>query len=189
MGALLQILYYSLGSIFLGIFLTVAGVVLMFYLIKSWYKNSTFTAISFIVGGLLTIFLSVQMILLCGAVTIKGYGDDVEDFINEMVATVPSDVVFDREDSQQILDNISREWPLVGYFVGGADFTGHTPADIALSMVDELQSFMNKYILRRALWSLFFVLAGAFSVIKSMDIARGGGRRGKSQPRRRSFED
>lgn len=64
-------MFHSAGSMFLGIFITLAGVGLMFFLIKSWRRNATYTLLSFIVGGVLFFFLAFQSILLCGAVTIK----------------------------------------------------------------------------------------------------------------------
>ena len=56
MGALFQIVAYSIGNLFLGILLTVVGVILLFVLIQSWYRNSTFTPVSYIVGGILFLF-------------------------------------------------------------------------------------------------------------------------------------
>lgn len=169
MGALFQIVAYSIGNLFLGILLTVIGVILLFVLIQSWYRNSTFTPVSYIVGGILFLFLSFQSILLCGAVTIKSYSEDVECAINSWVAEVPSDIPFNQEDSQHVLEQITEEWPLVGYFVGGADFTGHTSVTIAQAMAEELRSFMNYFILRRVGWSLLFIVCGVVIVIKSME--------------------
>ena len=169
MGALFQIVAYSIGNLFLGILLTVVGVILLFVLIQSWYRNSTFTPVSYIVGGILFLFLSFQSILLCGAVTIKSYSEDVEGAINSWVAEVPSDIPFNQEDSQHVLEQITEEWPLVGYFVGGADFTGHTSVTIAQAMAEELRSFMNYFILRRVGWSLLFIVCGVVIVIKSME--------------------
>ena len=60
MGALFQIVAYSIGNLFLGILLTVVGVILLFVLIQSWYRNSTFTPVSYIVGGILFLFLSFR---------------------------------------------------------------------------------------------------------------------------------
>lgn len=169
MGALFQIVAYSIGNLFLGILLTVVGVILLFVLIQSWYRNSTFTPVSYIVGGILFLFLSFQSILLCGAVTIKSYSEDVECAINSWVAEVPSDIPFNQEDSQHVLEQITEEWPLVGYFVGGADFTRHTSVTIAQAMAEELRSFMNYFILRRVGWSLLFIVCGVVIVIKSME--------------------
>lgn len=188
MGALFQIVTYSLGNLFLGIILTILGVVCMFFLIQSWRSNCTYTPLSYITGGILFLFLSFQAVLLCGAVTIKSYTDDVEYAINEWVADVPSDVQFDQDASQNVLERITQEWPLVGYFVGSADFTGHTSDSIAPAMAEELRSFMNYFILRRIGWSLLFIICGAVIVIKSMErVSRrsysssrtrmGGGRR------------
>lgn len=157
-----------MGSLLLGVFLTILGIVLMFVLIRSWWRDSTFTPMSFVVGGILFFFLAFQAVLLCGAVTIKSYCDDVETAINGLVANVPDDIPFSTEDSQQILDCISEEWPLVGYYVNMADFQGHTSATIGSAMADELRSYMNWFILRRVCWSLAFVVVGAIIVIKTI---------------------
>lgn len=169
MGALFQIIAYSLGNLFLGVILTIVGVALMFVLIQSWRSNCTYTPLSYITGGILFLFLSFQAVLLYGAVTIKSYSDDVEHAINGWVANVPSDVQFDQEASQNVLERITEEWPLVGYFVGGADFTGHTSESLGPAMAEELRSFMNYFILRRIGWSLLFIICGAVIVIKSME--------------------
>lgn len=178
MGALANILMYSVGSLLLGVLLTIVGVVLMFVLIRSWWRNCTFTPMSFVVGFILFFFLAFQAVLLCGAVTIKSYCDDVENTINVMVDGFSEDVHFSAEDSQVILDNISRKWPLVGYYVNMADFQGHTPATIARAMADELRSYMNWFILRRIGWCLLFVVVGAVIVIKTITIHNNRLRRG-----------
>ena len=167
-----------------GVLLTIIGIVLMFVLIRLWWRNCTFTPMSFVVGGILFFFLAFQAVLLCGAITIKSYSDDVENAINVMVDGLPEDVLFSTEDSQTILDNIGEEWPLVGYYVNMADFQGHTPATIAGAMVDELCSYMNWFILRRVGWCLLFVLVGAIIVIKTITIHNNRLRRGME----RSFE-
>ena len=192
MGSLYTIVSYSLGNLFLGILLTVVGVGLMFFLIRSWFSNSSFTPFSYIIGFVLFLFLSFQAVLLCGAVTIKSYGDEVEVAINEWVRNLPDDVRFNKASSQQVLEQIQQEWPLVGYFVGGADFTGHTPVDIAHAMTEELHSFMNGFILRRIGWSLLFVVVGAFIVIKTMEHTRRQRNRSGYAPirsRRRRYDD
>lgn len=58
MGALFQIIAYSLGNLFLGVILTIVGVALMFVLIQSWRSNCTYTPLSYITGGILFLFLS-----------------------------------------------------------------------------------------------------------------------------------
>lgn len=169
MGVLFDIISYSVGNLFLGILLTAIGIALMFFIIQSWFSNSTFSPISYVTGFILFLFLSFQAVLLCGAITIKSYCDDVEIAINTWVEKIPGDTPFDKESSQLILNQIMEEWPLVAHFVDTADFAGHTSINIAQSMAKEMRSFMNGFILRRIGWSLLFVVTGAFVVIKTME--------------------
>lgn len=53
MNALFNILTYSMGSLLLGIILTIAGIGLMFVFVKLWWKVDTFTPMSFICGFIL----------------------------------------------------------------------------------------------------------------------------------------
>lgn len=176
MNALFNILTYSMGSLLLGIILTIAGIGLMFVFVKLWWKVDTFTPMSFICGFILFFFLAFQSVLFCGAVTIKSYCDDIEIAINQIVDKIPLNNRFSQEDSQIILNQISETWPLVGYYVNMADFEGHTSATIAKAMADELRSVMNWFILRRIGWSLLFVFIGAVAIIKSISERYQSGR-------------
>lgn len=184
MNALFNILTYSMGSLLLGIILTIAGIGLMFVFVKLWWKVDTFTPMSFICGFILFFFLAFQSVLFCGAVTIKSYCDDIEIAINQIVDKIPLNNRFSQEDSQLILNQISETWPLVGYYVNMADFEGHTPATIAKAMADELRSVMNWFILRRIGWSLLFVFIGAVAIIKSIS---GRYESGRSLSTRRTY--
>ena len=192
MDVLVNIIMYSIGNLFLGIFLTIGGLLLMFFIIQSWYKNSKFSFISYLVGTILFFFLSFQSVLICGSITVKSYCDEVETAINGWVSNIPESVEFTRDDSQTILNNITAEWPLVSYFVRTADFTGHTSANIASSMMDELQIVMNWFILRRVLWALFFIVISSALVIKTMDRSLSGSssrKRTSSHSRRKIYDD
>lgn len=168
MGALVNILLYSIGSLFTGLILTILGIVMMFVLIRLWWRDSTFTMKSFLVGFVLFFFLSFQSILICGALTIKSYAQDANCYIRQCVEFYAPEKHFTQEESQLILNRVIEEWPLVGYYVNMADFQGHTPATIANAFTDELCSFMNGFILRRVGWSLLFVVVGASIVIQTI---------------------
>lgn len=200
MGALFNIIVYSIENLILGVLLTVVGVAFMFFIIRSWYSNRAFTFVSYAVGVVLFFFLSFQAILLGGAVTICSYADNVEMAVNGWVQGMPESMMLGADDSQQILESIQNEWPLVGYFIGEADFTGHTPLDIASAMAEELRSYMNRFIWRRVGWSALFVLVAAFIVIKTMEktgrfrrtAAMQGGRTGsghRGKARSRYYDD
>lgn len=168
MEALFNILTHSLGSIFLGIFIAVAGVVLMFFIIHSWWRNSNFTPLSFLVAFILFCLLSCQSVLICGAITIKGYCDDVECTVNELVSQMPSDMQLSSEDAQVLLEQVSDEFPIVGYYVSRVESFGNTPSTISKSLVDAMHRYLNWFILRRIGWCLLFIVCGAVAVISTI---------------------
>ena len=124
MGALFNIISYSIGNLFLGVLLTAVGVALMFFIIRSWFSNRAFTPISYVVGAILFLFLSFQAILLSGAVTIRSYSTDVEEAINGWVRDVPEYVTFGEQNGQALLESIHAAWPRWGYFIGVSTVTG-----------------------------------------------------------------
>lgn len=167
-GYLTNILSYSIGSLLLGVLITVLGIVLMFVLIRSWWRDSTFTPMSFLVAGILFFFLAFQSILLCGAVTIKSYCSDVEEAVNEMVEGLPKYAEVPQDATNEILGEVMDRWPLVSYYIGSYESWGYTPVNYAKAMSDEIHHFMNMYILRRLAWALGFIIVGAILVIKTI---------------------
>jgi hypothetical protein len=67
----------SLGYILLGLVLTILGMWLMFFLIRSYYPNSKFNIQSFIIGFILFFFLSFQITCMIGAIAIKSMTDEI----------------------------------------------------------------------------------------------------------------
>lgn len=173
MGAIFNILTNSIGSLFLGLLISLAGVALVFFIIKSWYKNREYTPLSYLVGGVFFVILAYHAVVICGAVSIKGYGDDLEELVDTYVSGLSDNKVFSQEDTQAILERLNDDLPIVGYYANYADFSGHSPQDIAQSMNESMQSFMNEYIIKHLLWSLFLIIVGAFCIIKTMEGGRG----------------
>ena len=169
MGVYLAILKYSIGNIFIGIIVTMIAIVLMVLLIKGWYKKSTMSIASYAFVVLLFLLLSFQSVLICGAITIKSYGNKVENLIDTTVSTLPTNQILVQDESQQILETINTQYPLVGYFLNYTDVAGQTAQELARSMVVEMRSYINWYILRRVAWVLFFIVVGAVAIIKTMN--------------------
>lgn len=168
------ILHHALDCLFLGILFTIIGVGLLFFLIKGFYRNAAFTPLSLIVAVVLLVLLSLQSIMLCGAVKIKSLSDDMRMTINQCLPDYWDNraVELSPGECQELLDNVIDEYPLVGYYVDMADFKGYDTTNIADAMIDEMNSVMNKFIWKRVGWSLLFILSGAFIVIKTMDVVR-----------------
>ena len=169
MWALFDILRYSFSSAIWGILIAVACMALFVVLIKGWYKDATFSPVSYVIGVVLFLFLSVQCILIVGSLKIL----DTTDYY-EMEITRIVDSSFNATDevtvkqSDDIVKLIIDRYPLLHYYIGGGEFSGYTARNLPHAMADELQSFMRWYIFRRILWCLGFVIIGAVCVIRSM---------------------
>lgn len=169
MWALFDILRYSISSVIWGILIAIACMALFVFLIKGWYKDATFSPISYVIGAILFVFLSIQCILIVGSIKIINTTDYYEIEITRIV-----DNAYDANDevtigqSDEIIKEIIGEFPILHYYIGGGEFSGFTAKELPHAMADELRSFMRWYIFRRIIWCLGFVVVGAFLVIRSL---------------------
>jgi len=146
---------------------------LFVFLIKGWYKDATFSPVSYLVGAMLFLFLSVQCILIVGSLKILNTTGFYEAEITRIV-----DSAYDASDevsmgnASDIIDTIIDRFPLLHYYIGGGEFSGFTAKELPHAIAQELRSFMRWYIFRRIMWCLGFVVIGAICVIRSMSKAR-----------------
>lgn len=166
---LLDILNYSFGSIVWGVLIAVVCMTLFVFLIKGWFKDATFSPVSYIIGAVLFLFLSFQCVLVVGSLKIISMTDEYEQRITTIVESVysPSDEV-SMSQASDVIDTIIDEFPILEYYIGGGEFSGFTASQLPHAIADELRSFMRWYIFRRILWCLGFVIVGAICVIKSL---------------------
>ena len=169
MWALFDILRYSFSSVFWGILIAVACMALFVFLIKGWYKDATFSPVSYVVGALLFLLLSFQCVLIVGSLKIIDMSDEYEREITSIVdsAYSPLDEV-SQSQASDIIDAIIEEYPILHYYISGGEFSGFSARELPHAIAQELRSFMRWYIFRRILWCLGFVIVGAVCVIKSM---------------------
>lgn len=186
MWALYDILNYSFSSVIWGLLIAIACMALFVFLIKGWYKDATFSPVSYIIGAILFIFLSFQCVLIVGSLKIISMTDDYEQRITSIVESLysPSDMV-SMPQASDVIDTIIDEFPILEYYIGGGEFSGFTAAQLPHAMADELRSFMRWYIFRRILWCLGFVIVGAICVIKSLSRNYAPLRRIERQQRQR----
>ena len=142
---------------------------LFVFLIKGWYKDATFSPVSYLVGAILFILLSFQCILIVGSLKIINMSDEYEGQITAIVEKQysPTETV-SREQASSIIETIIEQSPILKYYIGGGEFMGFTAKELPNAIGQELRSFMRWYIFRRILWCLGFVLVGSVCVIKSM---------------------
>ncbi|MDO4187057.1 MAG: hypothetical protein Q4D30_11340 [Bacteroidales bacterium] len=178
MIVLLDILRYSFGSIIWGILIALSCMALFVFLIKGWYKDATFSPISYVVGVILFLLLSFQCILIVGSLKIIDSTDSYETQIRQIVEYryAPSDEI-SLQEADDIIKEIIERFPILHYYISGGTFSGHTARQLPHSIASEIRSFMSWYIVRRILWCLGFVVVGAFCVIKTMSSHYKGQRR------------
>ena len=184
--ALFDILRYSFSSAIWGVLIAIICMALFVFLIKGWYKDATFSPISYIIGAILFMFLSIQCVLIVGSLKIISTTDYYETEISRIV-----DNKYDATDevtkgqADDIIQVIIDRFPILHYYISGGQFSGFTVKELPHAMVDELRSFMRWYIFRRILWCLGFVIIGAVCVIKSLSRNYNPLRRSERQQRQR----
>lgn len=167
--ALYDILTYSFSSVIWGILIAIVCMALFVFLIKGWYKDATFSPISYVIGIILFLFLSFQCILIVGSLKILDMTDYYETEITSIVDNAYDDldeITMGQADS--IIQEVINRFPILQYYIGGGEFSGFTAKELPHAMADELRSFMHWYIFRRILWCLGFVIVGAICVIRSL---------------------
>lgn len=169
MMVLYDILRYSFSSIIWGVLIALVCMGLFVFLIKGWYKDATFSPVSYFVGGILFLLLSIECVLIVGSIKIINMSTVYEGEITTLISSSFSpSVEVSQAEASDILDTIIDEFPILEYYIGGGTFTGFTASELPSAICHELRSFMRWYIFRRILWCLGFVIVGAVCVIKSM---------------------
>ena len=112
--ALFDILRYSFSSVIWGVLIAIACMALFVFLIKGWYKDASFSPISYIVGIILFLFLSIQCILIVGSLKILDTTDYYEKEISSLVDSaydVADEVTMGQAD--EIIQEIIERFPLL----------------------------------------------------------------------------
>lgn len=172
MDKLEYILYYAISSMFIGVVLTILGILGFFLLIKGWYKDRTFNRASIAVGVILFFLLCIQNILLCGTIHIVRMSDTLEDRMTEYVQPYvkAGDDYMQRNDVDDLLfKGLANDYPIIFCYVGVSDFRGYKASEIPEVTIGTLNEYCYWYIARRIGWSLLFVIISAIIVIKTME--------------------
>lgn len=179
-GTFIDILLYSFGSLFWGILIGLACLLVFYLLVKGWWKDAKFSPFTYLTGGVLGLLLIFQCTLICGSLAIMNKADEFESLVTQVVQQMAdtgyaslSDVV-DEQESQEVMDQLVENHPILGNYVDWADFSGHTLAELPASMTETLKSYLKRYIVRRLLWSLAFVVVAAVIVNYTITKQRNG---------------
>ncbi len=174
-GLLWDIIHYAIGSLFVGLILTCALVGLLFFIIKGFYTKRAFSGLSIVAGLVLTLILPFQIIPMCGAIALKWKCQDLKEWVDENLVhpeqyLVPREI--SSEESQELVQEIIEQYPIVDSFVGSGIFEGYDTSNISQAIADTLNDFLNPFIYKALGWSIFFVVLTAVIVVWTMKPKR-----------------
>lgn len=166
-GLLYDILTYSAGSLIIGLIVTLLLVGLLFFIVKGFFPQSTFSPLSIVVGVVLTFFLGYRMITMCGAISLKWMCDDFETYINGLIPEkmLQEAVPLSESETDVIMDKALNEFPILSQFVGGGTFIGNDTSNIAHAMATTLNEFLNQFIWQSLLWGFVYLVIAAALVV------------------------
>ncbi len=170
----------SVAALFIGLLLALLGTILMLWLLRTWHKDMDFGVWTLLGAVVLFVSLAFHMVMLCGAWNVRSDVDSMEIIVNNTMEQLQQVVDIDEistSESQQLLDMLAEQYPMLSSFIDLADFRGQSPQDIAHVMADEMRSYLNWYMVRRAAWSLFFLILTTVGVIVIHGMTEGKGQR------------
>lgn len=164
---LYDILTYSAGSLIIGLTVTLLLVGLLFFIIKGFFPQSTFSPLSIVVGIVLTFFLGYRMVTMCGAISLKWMCDDFETYINGLIPDemLQEAVSLSETDTDMIIDKSIKEFPILSQFIDSGTFVGYNTSNIAKVMAETLNDYLNQFIWQSLLWSIVYLLIAAALVV------------------------
>lgn len=161
---------FSLSSIFWGILIAAVCIAIFVFLIKGWWKNAMFTIPTYIVGVILFVLLSIQCILICGAIKIIDLSDFVQVEVERIIdLNYMPDCTLSVGEADNVIQELIGKFPILGNYIGSGYFEGHTTESMPLAAKEALEDFMTSYITRRLLWCLGFTVIAAIIAIKTIN--------------------
>lgn len=179
LSTFINIIYYSIGSLFWGVLIGAACMAIFFLLIKGWWKDAVLSLPTYVVGGVLGVLLMFQCTLICGSLSIMHKANQFEALATEAVEKLVTtgqatlNEVVDHAETQEVMNDIVKNHPILGNYCKGADFTGHELVELPKAMTAELKNYLKNYVYRRLLWSLAFVVVAA--IIANYTLSKGRG--------------
>lgn len=180
MNALFEILEFSMSSLIWGVLIAAICMGLFFFVIKGWWRNAMFTLATYLVGIILFLLLSVQCILICGAIKIIDFTDVIEAKTEQILNTrYVKNMSVTIAESEEIVQDLIAEYPILANYIGYGYFQGYTVETLPAGVGQAVRDFMRSFIIRRLLWCLGFVVVGSFLAVKSISVVNNSGGSGR----------
>ena len=149
-----DLLATAFSAVFYGIIATAAMMTFLYVILRTLNAGAVRSLMFYATGVILSLLLAIQFSLLVGAVNAKSTVDSAELFIRQMTENAYGTV--SAVESQQVLDNLTEEFPLVGVYIDVCDFSGNDVSSLAAVMGETMRDYLTSYIWHRVWWILGF---------------------------------
>ena len=153
----------AISSILYGIVITAAIMAILYFILKTLGKGIVQSIVFYITGVVLAILLVIQFSLMIGAMQAKDAAESAHIYMNQMLEN--SSGVVTANESQQVLDTVIEQFPIIGCYIGLADFSGHNISDLSDSIYETMISFLNSYIWHRSFWIFCIIVISCIIVV------------------------
>lgn len=153
----------AFSSIFYGVIITVVIMAILYALLRAISKGIVQSIPFYITGVVMAILLIIQLSLMIGAIQAKSAADSAEIYTSQLLENASG--VVGAQDSQRVLETIREEFPIIGAYIGVADFSGTNVSDLAESMHNTIVDYLNTYIWHRVWWTLGILVVACVVVV------------------------
>lgn len=153
----------AFSAIFYGVIVTAVIMAILYALLRSLSMRIVQTPVFYITGVVMAILLIIQFSLMIGAMQAKDAVDSAEIYLTQLVENMSGSV--SAQDSQQVMDAVTENFPIIGSFIDIADFSGHDISDLPEVMHESMIDFLNSYIWHRIWWIIGIIVVACVIVV------------------------
>lgn len=153
----------AISSVLYGIVITAAILAILYGVLKAISNGIVRSTPFFITGVVMTVLLIIQCSLLVGAIEAKSYAEPVEIYLTQQFEGQQG--IIGAQDSQQIMNAVVENFPIIGTYLDLANFAGHDISEIAQLMHKTMVDYLNSYIWHRVFWILGIIAVACFIAI------------------------
>lgn len=136
---------------------------MLYFILKALGRGIVRSLVFYITGCVMAALLVIQLSLMIGAMQAKEAADSAQLYMNQLLEN--NSGVVTANESQQILDAVIEHFPIIGCFIGLADFSGNDVSELSDLIHDTMISFLNSYIWYRFFWILCIVIISCIIVV------------------------
>lgn len=182
MTLLFDIIKFCAGSLFFGIIGALVVVGLIIYLIRGLSSSAQVSVVGWLTGGLLFVLLGYQFTCVGAAMAMKDKCEEVKAIVDQSLAStqaVMDATSVSEQDVNNLMGNISEEYPLIGRFVAGRKFDISHFSQVSDDLAQSINSSLTSSIWKSLGWSLLFIVIATFVIVKTREQYRASSRRSR----------